>query len=164
MKLISGFHRLEDGFLCFLLLSMICLACLQIVLRVFFSEGFLWADPLLRYLVLWSGMFGACVATRKGKHIALDVVSYLLPLIFEPWLKTVIHFFSFLVSLALTWAAVIFVRNEAEFGGFTLLSVPSWVWNLVFPLTFGLIAFRFLAAALVSIRGIRLKEQCSPKL
>ena len=113
----------------------------------------LWADPLLRYLVIWSGMFGAVVATRHGKHIALDVVSYLVPPRFDRWLKVVIHLFSFLVALVLTYAALVFVRNEAEFGGTVLLSLPSWVWNLVFPLAFGLMAIRFLAAALADLLG-----------
>jgi len=147
-------QRLEEGFLCLLLLAMILLACLQIALRLLFSEGLLWADPLLRYMVVWSGMFGAAVATKKGKHIALDVASYLVPAHLQSWLQLLIHLFSTLVSAALTWAAVLFVRNEAEFGGTTLLAMPSWLWNLVFPLAFGLITCRFFAAALADIRTI----------
>lgn len=146
--------RLEEGFLCLLLSLMIFLACLQILLRALFSGGFLWADSLLRYLVLWSGMFGAAVATKRGKHIALDVISYLLPVRFKPWLDLLIHLFSFLVSLALTYASVIFVRNEMEFGATALLSVPSWAWNLVFPLAFALIAIRFLAAAVTAVKDL----------
>ncbi len=144
-------QRLEEGFLCLLLLTMIVLAVAQIVLRSFFSGGFLWADPFLRYLVLWSGMFGAALATKKGKHIALDVVSYLLPEEVQPWLKCLLDFFSFLVALLLSYAAIIFVRNEAEFGASVLLFVPSWCWNLVFPLAFALIALRFLSATLTDL-------------
>jgi TRAP-type C4-dicarboxylate transport system permease small subunit len=147
-------QRLEEGFLCLLLLAMILLACLQIALRLVFSEGLLWADPLLRYMVVWSGMFGAAVATKKGKHIALDVASYLVPAHLQSWLQLLIHLFSTLVSAALTWAAVLFVRNEAEFGSTTLLAMPSWLWNLVFPLAFGLITCRFFTAALADIRTI----------
>jgi TRAP-type C4-dicarboxylate transport system permease small subunit len=148
------FERLEEGFLCLLLITMILLACLQIALRLFFSGGLLWADPLLRALVVWSGMFGAAVATKQGKHISLDIISYLVPAHLRPWLQLAIHLFSALVSAALTWAAVLFVRNEAAFGGTTLLSLPSWAWNLVFPLAFGLITCRFFAAGLADIRKI----------
>ncbi|MBI5558408.1 MAG: TRAP transporter small permease [Deltaproteobacteria bacterium] len=147
-------QRLEEGLLCLLLVAMIVLGCLQIVLRSAFSGGLLWADPLLRYLVIWSGMLGAAVATRNGKHIALDVLSHLLPLAVKSWLRMLIHFFSTAVAIALTWAAVIFIRNEAQFGGAALLSIPSWIWNLVFPLSFGLIAFRFLAAGIAEILTI----------
>ncbi len=153
-RLFQVLRNIEDGFLCLLLLGLILLACLQIVLRDFFTGGFQWADPLLRYMVLWVGMFGAAVATRKGKHIALDVVSYLLPERFEPLIQVVIHFFSALVSLVLTWAAILFVYNEASFGGDTLLAIPSWAWNLVFPLAFALIAVRFLCAGVIDMRKI----------
>lgn len=147
-------RRLEEGFLCLLLVGMILLACLQIVLRGLFSGGLLWADPLLRYLVLWTGMLGAAVATRHGKHIALDVLSYLVPAGLKSWLNLLIHFFSALVAGALTWAAILFVRNEAAFGGTSLLSVPAWAWNLVFPLAFGLIACRFFAAGVADLLAI----------
>jgi hypothetical protein len=62
-------NRLEELFLCLLLLTMIGLACTQIILRDLFSTGFVWADPLLRYMVIWAGLFGADIATRKKKHI-----------------------------------------------------------------------------------------------
>jgi TRAP-type C4-dicarboxylate transport system permease small subunit len=157
-----GVKKLEEFFLCILLVSMIALACLQIVLRDFFSGGFLWADPLLRYMVLWSGMFGAAVATREGKHIALDVVSFLVPPHLKPWLQIVIHLFSSLVSMALTYAAFLFVRNEMEFGGIVLLSIPSWGWNLVFPLAFALISLRFLAAASGEILTVASPPESQP--
>ena len=143
---------LLDGFLCLLLTAMIGLACLQIGLRTFFSSGLLWADPLLRYLVLWSGMLGAVVATRERKHIAIDVVGYLAPQQIKPWLQLALDLFSCLVTGSLTWAAIVFVRNEASFGGSSLLSLPSWVWNLIFPLAFFLITVHFLLALIKDVQ------------
>lgn len=145
---------LTDGFLCLLLLVMIALACIQIFLRTFFSGGFLWADSLLRYLVLWSGMVGAVVATREGKHIAIDVITYLAPDAVRTWIRLAINLFSAAVAVVLTFAACIFVRNEAMFGSPSLLSVPSWIWNLIFPLAFGMIAFHFLVALLADFPAL----------
>ena len=48
----------------------------------------------------------------------------------------------------LTYAAIIFVQDEAAYGGRTLLDIPSWGLNLVFPLAFGIISFRFLILTL----------------
>ncbi|HSL40042.1 MAG TPA: hypothetical protein VK857_06700, partial [Desulforhopalus sp.] len=45
----------EEILLGLLLSAMIRLACLQIILRTFFAGGLFWADPVLRYLVIWSG-------------------------------------------------------------------------------------------------------------
>ncbi|MCF8056703.1 MAG: TRAP transporter small permease [Desulfocapsa sp.] len=144
--------RLIDTLLCLLLVVLIVLACLQICLRTFFSSGLLWADPLLRYLVLWCGMFGAVVATRENKHIAIDVVGYLAPEQAKPWIGLGINIFSTLVAAVLTWAAIIFVRNEFHFGNSPLLSVPSWIWNLIFPMAFGLITIHFILAIATDIR------------
>lgn len=135
---------IEETFLCLLLTSMILLACVQIFLRFFFSGGFTWAEPLLRYMVLWAGLFGAAIATKKGKHISIDILSHLLPDRYKPWLQALLNFFSACVCSALTYAAINFVRDEATYGGRGLLQIPSWGLNLVFPIAFGIISLRFL--------------------
>ena len=134
----------EETFLCLLLISMIILACVQIFLRFFFSGGLSWADPLLRYMVIWAGLFGAAVATKNGKHINIDIISHLLPDRFKPWLQVLLNLFSAGVCSALTYAAINFVRDEATYGGRGLLNIPSWGLNLVFPLAFGIISLRFI--------------------
>ncbi len=135
---------LEETFLCLLLSSMIMLACVQIFLRFFFAGGFAWADPLLRYMVLWAGLFGAAVATKRGKHISIDIISHLLPDSYKPWLQALLNLFSAGVCSVLTYAAITFVRDEATYGGRGLLEIPSWGLNLVFPVAFGIITLRFL--------------------
>lgn len=136
--------RAEEAILCLLLLSMIGLACLQIILRSGFSSGLLWADPLIRYLVLWSGLLGAAMATSRGKHIALDVGVHLIPRRLYPWIRLLTHLFSTVVAAGLTWSAYLFIRSEIEYGGPGLFDVPTWYWNLIFPLAFVLITFRYL--------------------
>lgn len=137
----------EETFLCLLLFSMILLACLQIFLRIFFSSGIVWIDPLLRYMVIWAGLFGAAVATKRSKHISIDIISHLLPDKFLPWLHGLLNCFSAAVCSVLTYAAIIFVRDEALYGGRGLLDIPSWWLNLVYPVAFGIIACRFLVLA-----------------
>jgi TRAP-type C4-dicarboxylate transport system permease small subunit len=140
--------RIEETFLCLLLASMIILACVQIFLRFFFSTGLLWADPLLRYMVLWAGLFGAAVATKQGKHITIDIISHLLPEQYQSWLQALLNLFATVVCCTLTYAAIIFVQDEAAYGGRALLDIPSWGLNLIFPLAFGIISFRFLILTL----------------
>jgi TRAP-type C4-dicarboxylate transport system permease small subunit len=146
--------RLIDGLLCLLLVAMIVLACLQISLRTFFSGGLLWVDPLLRYLVLWCGLLGAVVATREKKHIGIDAVGYLMSERIKPWIELGIDLFSSSVAAVLTWAAVIFVGNERLYGSSLLLTIPSWIWNLIFPVAFGLITIHFLLAIAADIRTL----------
>lgn len=152
--------RLTDSFLCLLLIALILFACLQIGLRTFFSSGLLWIDPLLRYLVLWCGMLGAVVATREKKHIAIDVVGYLAPEQLKPWIGLLLDLFSSLVTTVLTWAAITFVYNEHLFGGSPLLSIPTWIWYLIFPIAFALMTMHFLLSIAANIRilGTRFQQ------
>ena len=153
-QILSFEKQFINALLCLLLVAMILLACLQIGLRTFFSGGLLWADPLLRYLVLWCGMLGAVVATREKKHIGIDVLGYLAPDRVKVWIDLTIDLFSAIVASVLTWTAINFVRNEVLYGGSSLLNVPSWVWNLIFPLAFCLITIHFLLAIEIDIRAI----------
>lgn len=149
---------IEETFLCFLLTSMILLACVQIFLRFFFSSGIVWADPLLRYMVIWVGLFGASVATKRSKHISIDIISHLVPEKFLPWLHAFINFFSASVCIGLTYAAVIFVRDEAFYGGRGILGIPSWGLNLAYPIAFGIITGRFLILSCKDLGKIILQK------
>lgn len=142
--LLRGAARFEELVLCLLLTTMIVLACLQIVLRSVFSSGLDWADPLLRYLVLWSGLLGAAMATSRGSHIALDLAGFLLPPWLQPLVQALCNLFSLCTAGVLTWASYLFIRSEMEFGESGLLAIPSWGWNLIFPLAFALITMRYL--------------------
>ncbi len=130
--------RFEEGILCLLLGAMIVLACLQIALRAFFS----------------SGLLGAAMATSRERHIALDLAGYLLPVRLQPLVLLACHLFSLLTSGVLTWASILFLRSEMEYGGRSLLEIPSWVWNLVFPLAFALITLRYLLLLITTARRV----------
>ncbi len=137
-------NLLEEFFISLLLLAMIFLAVLQIFMRALFDSGFIWADPLLRHLVLWAGMFGAVLATKHSKHITIDIFSHFLPDRGALWLNLILNLFAAVVCAVLTWAAFLFIKNEIAFGsGRELVGIPVWVLNLVFPFAFGLMAGRF---------------------
>ncbi len=146
--------RLEEGVLCLLLTAMIVLACLQILLRSFFSSGLLWADPLIRYMVLWSGLLGASMATSRGNHIALDLAGYLIPERFQPLVQLVCYIFSAITSGFLVWASILFIRSEIEYGSPGLFQLPTWSWNSIFPLAFGLITLRYIMLAVTQVIAI----------
>lgn len=144
-KLTGFFQHLEEGAVICMLLTMIVLTCTQVVMRTFFSSGLDWADSLLRYLVLWSGLLGAAICTRQGQHINIDLASRLLPAMYLRWLGVVLNVFSTLVCAGLTWSGYLFVKSEMEFGGdAALLGLAHWQLTLIFPLAFALMTLRFL--------------------
>ncbi len=136
-------HRIEDGVLALLLGAMVVLAPFQIGLRLFFDEGLTWADPLLRVLVLWVGMFGAISASRGDRHINVDVLSRILRGRARAMLGLAVHVFTTTVCLIVAWHSWTFVQTEREYGSVAFLDVPSWTLQLILPFAFSMIAIRY---------------------
>jgi C4-dicarboxylate transporter, DctQ subunit len=142
-RLDQTIDRVEQFILVTFLSGMILIAFLQILLRNFFSTGLNWGDVLLRNLVLWIGFLGATLATREGKHINIDVVTKWLPSLGKNAVSLATHLFSFVICLLLTYAALKFIKNEAQMGNATFLDIPAWIPEIILPGTFGLMTFRF---------------------
>jgi len=141
--LIRFLHRLEGTALVALMGSLILLAFAQIALRNLFSITLLWAEPLLRHLVLWSGFLGALIATRRDKHIRIDAFLRLGSPPTRALLQSIAGLFSAAVCLLLFWVSIQFLQDERAFDTRTFLDIPSWYLQLIFPLTFGGMALRF---------------------
>jgi TRAP-type C4-dicarboxylate transport system permease small subunit len=142
-KVVSIFHRSEDLFLCALLTAMIVMAFGQIVLRNVFQETISWGDAFLRHLVLWVGLSGAVVATRKNRHITIDLVSRFISPRGAVAVRVFTDGFAAVVCGAAAYAAARFVASEMESGGKAFGSVPTWVGELIIPVAFGIMAIRF---------------------
>jgi len=135
--------KVEQTLIITFLSFMIFVAFLQIVLRNVFSTGLDWGDSFLRNLVLWIGFIGATLATKEGKHINIDIVSRWLPSLGRNIVMLITHLFSFSVCCLLTYAALKFIRNEVQMGNRTLLNIPAWIPEMILPMTFALMTFRF---------------------
>jgi len=135
--------HVEQILLVLLLSLMIVIAFLQIVLRNLFSTGLAWGDPLVRNLVLWVGFIGAAIATKEGKHITIDLALRWRPSLAKTFIEVITHLFSFLICGLLTFGALKFIKNESQMGSMAFLGIPSWIPEIILPMTFGLMTFRF---------------------
>ncbi len=142
--------RFETFILVFIVLFMVFLAALQIVLRKFFDYGILWGDIFLRQLVLWVSFIGASLATKENKHINMDLLGRSLKGHWKTAGEVVIHLFSAYIALLLALAGWHFVQSEIEFGSTVFNNVPSWYFEIIIPIGFGLMALRFLFNALLA--------------
>jgi TRAP-type C4-dicarboxylate transport system permease small subunit len=142
-RILNGIIKCEEVLVSLLLTAMILLACYQIGLRWFTSGGLPWIDPLLRYLVLWSGLLGAVLATARDNHIALDAIGYLLQRKLKLWVHLLTDGFCVIVSIFLFRATILFIKSEIEYGGSGLFGLDSWLWFLIFPIAFGMILLHF---------------------
>lgn len=160
--MIKFFHRVdeilgraENTVVVILLSSMILIAFTQIILRNLFSTGISWGDALVRCLVLWTGFIGAAIATREGKHICIDAASVLLSSRGRGVIARIVNAVSFATCLFLAIAAVKFIDYEIQLKNVIFLGIPAWISEIILPVTFGIMAFRYLLHFINGIISIR---------
>jgi len=142
-RLIFILQKLEDTLLVTLLLVMIFMAVLQIILRNFFDAGIVWADPLVRVLVLWIGLIGAMAASRTGNHISIDVISRYLPAKVKQYTSLGVYLFTAGITGLMTWHSLRFVAMERADNIIAFANVPAWICEAIIPGAFGIICIRY---------------------
>ena len=85
--------------------SMMLIAVGQIVLRELFSTGFVWADELIKLMVLWLAMVGSIAAARENRHIRIDALSHILPRIAVEITRALVDIFAAVVCGVIAFPA-----------------------------------------------------------
>lgn len=145
-------HLIEDSLLISLLIGMIVLASGQIFLRNFFDIGFIWIDPLLRVMVMWTGLIGATVASRDNKHIRIDLIGRYLPRRTNLVLQIFVGLFVAFVCIVIGWSAGQWVWMDFKDAFPAFAGIPGWWLEIIIPIAFALIAIRYLAHSVIWTR------------
>lgn len=153
---------LETAALVTLLSAMMLLAVGQIVLREAFNTGFVWADELIKLMVLWLAMVGSIAAARENRHIRIDALSYVLPELGIRVIRILVDLFAALVCGVIAWQAWQYLQVEIEYQDTVLVDIPAWIAHSVMPAAFLLISFRFLVLVVKQIGEIVTRPSVGP--
>jgi TRAP-type C4-dicarboxylate transport system permease small subunit len=134
----------ENASLVILLTTMIVLAVGQIVLRLFFNFGFVWTDELIKLIVLWIALIASVAAARNNRHLRIDVLSHFVPEKYARFPRIIVEAFAASMCAVLAWYSWQYLQLTLEFEDTVLVDVPAWIAYLVLPLSFALMAYRFL--------------------
>lgn len=137
-------HRGEDIVLSILLILTLGIAVAQILLRNLMGTSIVWADILVRTLVLWLGMLGAMIATRENKHISIDLISRYLSHSRRLAVESVVSLFAGGVCAAAGYYSLLFVMGEYQAGEIAFAKVPAWLCESILPFAFLIISLRFM--------------------
>jgi TRAP-type C4-dicarboxylate transport system permease small subunit len=129
------------------------LAFTQIFLRNLFGIGLVWADPVLRQIVLWVAMVGAGIATREYRHINVNIVTRFLPIRIKAGVGFLTDLFASVVCGLLTYSTWSLVMDEYHYHveGNLVGGIPMWVSQAILPCAFALISLRFLRFSILSL-------------
>ncbi len=148
LRIDRAFAAVEGALLIVMLSVMVLMAFVQVILRNVFHEGFIWADILLRHLVLWIGLLGASLAASQQRHITIDALTRFLSPRLRSGVLAIAQLFAAGVCVVLADAAVTFLRNDLEFGATVYAEIPAWTSQMIIPVGFALLAYHFLVRAI----------------
>jgi TRAP-type C4-dicarboxylate transport system permease small subunit len=135
------------------ILSILVCSSLSIILR-WFHINLSWIDPFVRHLVLLGTFLGGVVATGRGNHIGIDLISKFLEIKGYEHAKIIINriilFTSGAVLLWLIKSGIDFTRVEMEFSKVEFWGIKSGFLVAMIPIGLGLIAIRFFTLFLLS--------------
>jgi TRAP-type C4-dicarboxylate transport system permease small subunit len=126
----------ENASLVLLLGSLMILAVGQIVLRIFFDSGLIWADELLRIMVLWIALIASVAAARSNRHLFVPERYTQVPGI-------IVDGFTASICGLLAWHSIRFLQITMEMDDTVLVDFPSWIAYGILPVAFLLMCYRF---------------------
>jgi TRAP-type C4-dicarboxylate transport system permease small subunit len=152
MKIVKTIdHYIEKfcaGILVACILSILVFSSMTIILR-WFQINLMWIDPMVRHLVFLSTFLGGVIATGRGTHIGIDLVSKIVEV--KGWTKaqiTISRIIYLSSALGMVWlfkSGYDFTRVEFEFAKKEFFGISSGFLVSIIPFGVFLIGFRFLA-------------------
>ena len=86
----------------------------------------------------------AVVATRTDNHIRIDFFTRYVSKKYIKYLQRSVYAFCIFVCGFIAWHALRFVQMDYEFNTIAFANVPAWITELIIPVGFLMIAFRYL--------------------
>jgi TRAP-type C4-dicarboxylate transport system permease small subunit len=99
-------------------------------------------------------MAGAVAASREDVHLRIDLLSRFLPARGRAAAAVLVDLFAAGVAGALAWHAWRFVQDTRAYGDQLLGGLPAWPFQLVLPVAFALIAYRYLILLARRVRAL----------
>lgn len=145
---------IENGLLVILLAATMLLAVSQIGLRIFLSFGFVWADELIKLMVLWIAMIASIAASRNNRHLRIDVLSHFVPERYARFPRVIVNTFATVICAILSWQSWRYVQLSREFEETVLVDVPAWMAHGIVPFAFALMCYHFSLSAVADLRKL----------
>ncbi len=136
----------ENAILVIFFGAMMLLAVAQIFLRIFFSFGFIWADELVKFFVLWIALVASIAASRSDRHLRIDILSQFIVHKHVKLPRAVANIFAAFVCGFLAWHSWRYIQLSIDFGDTVLTGLPAWIAYILLPVSFLLMAYRFMLA------------------
>ena len=122
------------------LIAAVALNFVNVVGRYAFGRSLLAGDEVQTYLMVYMAFLGAALASWRGLHLKMDVLSKNLPLKIQQLLTWIEFALTVVLGGLVTWVATRYVMQMYALGAKSQTAqVPMWIPHLAVPLGFGLL-------------------------
>src|SRR4030043_19642 len=133
LKFLNYIEKIEIGICILFLFGMTLIVILQVCSRYLFNYSFVWAEELVRYLMIWMVMIGAALVQSINDHIRIDY----FPMVAGPRgrraMETIFRLCTlvFIIILTVKGIKIVYFNRLFESSGLRI----SMLWpNLALPL------------------------------
>ncbi|WAP67046.1 TRAP transporter small permease [Jiella pelagia] len=134
-------------------LAMTALGFVNVVVRYLTSYSFAATQELLLDGFLLITIFGAAIAARRGEHLAVTLVTDLLPAAGRRVAVAISAALSVLLLALSAWYTLDLVQNQYRSGVTSSgMQIPEWYVSVGLPIGFTLIAVRLVQAGFAEWR------------
>jgi TRAP-type C4-dicarboxylate transport system permease small subunit len=110
-----------------------------------------WSEPFARLMVLWVTFLGASLLTKDNRHIRIDIMGHFLSPLLLSLRELILSIACAVVCFFMVRASIGYISMEMEYGSGSVMGIDAWKWEIIIPLGFGLMLFRFLLNTLKEI-------------
>lgn len=140
--------KLEEGFICLLLVSMTLLVFVEVVARFGFNTGIHWAQEVTLFTMAWFVLFGASYGVKKGAHIGVDVFVKLFPSKIQRISTLIAITLCLIYSSLFLYGSWIYIEKMQIIGiEMDDLPIAKWIPMTILVIGFVLLIFRFIGLA-----------------
>jgi TRAP-type C4-dicarboxylate transport system permease small subunit len=148
---------LEEHFVIYSLLSLVCLQILQVIFRYFLSNPLGWIDESSRYLFIYMIMVGSAVGVQWFSHFSVDFIVNKFPARLKKLMTILITIISFAFISYLIYYSMTYIQSAK--GQVTpALMLPIEVPYYALPIGSLLMIFHLVFNVISNLSGSRIKE------
>ena len=131
--------RVIELVLAIALIGAVLLNFVNVVGRYGFGWGFIAADELQTYIMVYLAFLGAAVASWRGLHLRMDVLALRLPAGMQKMLSILELLLIVILCSLVTWVALNYVQQMFSLGAKSQnAQIPMWIPHIAIPAGFGL--------------------------
>lgn len=164
-NVLKNLDRIEEFFIGMTLLFVTLLLFINVLARYCFGYSVKWAEELTRYLIIWLTFVGGSVCVRKGKHVGIDILLTICPIVMRKIIQFIIAIIGFLFSIVLVFYGWKITHNVMLSGQLsTAMMIPMYLIYISIPISGFLMCIRYFQIVLAYLKDIigkeRRKQQC----